>query len=130
MDPVVLPLKLPFVGVVWGDASGSAHVEYTLEEAHQVHKVSTYLTLGFLAIDDATGVTLFSEECLDDKGLRGRAFIPRGMVVRTVQGDELARLLQLAPATPRRARRRRAASSDTTAASSAPAPTLDPGTNR
>jgi len=95
IEYINLPHELPFVGVVWSDASGNANIEYTIEEAQQGHKAVEYFTLGFKVVDDAKGITLFSEQCLVDGGLRGRSFIPKGMVEKVVEGEELARLLGL-----------------------------------
>jgi hypothetical protein len=99
-----LPIEAPFVAVVWKDASGCSHVEYSPDEIANVHKASPYITFGFKVADDSVGITLFNEQALDEKGLRGRAFIPRGMVDGVIEGNELVKLLGLWPKMKRKPR--------------------------
>lgn len=91
-----LPVQVPFVAVIWEDATGDDNGEYTLEKAQEDHHAAHFLSLGFKAVDDEKGITLFAEQRLGDEvGMRGRSFIPRGMIKEVIEGKELVRLLGL-----------------------------------
>jgi len=73
----------PFGMVVWEDAHGNATDEYS-EGDNFKHRPAIYHTYGWIYQSDDAGVTLFMEHCIADRSWRGRAFVPRKMVVEEV----------------------------------------------
>lgn len=74
---------LPFVTCIWNDAWIFTDEFITMETAHLKHKPMPVETTGWLMIDDAEGVSIANERCLDPENAgayRGRTFIPRAMV--------------------------------------------------
>lgn len=73
-----------FVICSWLDAYGDATEEATVDNAHQQHKAVRMETAGWLLRQDAHGVSLFNERCIDGNEVvyRGKTFIPHGMVVK------------------------------------------------
>ena len=72
--------SLPFVVVEWEDAWGDPTEVTTLTDVHVKHKPALYRTYGFLLYEDAKGVSLTNEECVEDKDYRGRNFINHALV--------------------------------------------------
>jgi len=66
------------VAIQWNDAHGTAT---TLYEAHEIpHAPIVVTSYGLLLRDDATGISIASEQVADGT-YRGVTFIPRGMIV-------------------------------------------------
>jgi hypothetical protein len=84
--------KLPLVVVVWDDAWKSATTDVTVKDVTDHHKAAVMQTLGWLLKEDATGVSVANERCMDDgdEAYRGVTFIPRGMV-RSITPFNLSR---------------------------------------
>lgn len=80
--------KLPLVVVEWNDAAdydGSV----SLADVHAKHKVTIVTTVGWLMMQDSTGVTIASE--FYDDEYRRVGFIPQEML-RSVTHYKLAKL--------------------------------------
>ena len=72
-------MELPVViSVEWNDAHWNSD---EVEVADITHRAWTYHSVGFLVKSDTTGVTI-STDIGEDGRLRGRNFIPRGMIVK------------------------------------------------
>lgn len=72
--------KLPLVVVEWDDAWIDGTEPITLTEAHVQHKPKVIVTLGYLLLDNAIGISVAAEYYKDEDVYRGRTFIPRAMV--------------------------------------------------
>jgi len=72
------------VCVIWDDAHMSLD-EYTPDElARDIHRAEKVKSFGLLAKEDATGVTLATDEGSTDGKFRKVNFIPRGMIVEMI----------------------------------------------
>ena len=71
-----------FAAVEWFDAWADAHDSVGESDADPKHKATLMQTIGWIVRDDAAGVSLFNERCLDkgDECFRSRTFIPRAMI--------------------------------------------------
>lgn len=72
----------PFVSVIWDDAWADATDSVGEKDHDAKHKVTVMETRGWLLKDDAIGVSLFNERCLDagEEIYRSRTFIPRQLI--------------------------------------------------
>lgn len=70
--------ELPLVVIQWADAWVKADEAVTLQDAKTSHGAAIVTTLGWVLIDDESGVSLANEKY--DDTYRGRTFIPRAMV--------------------------------------------------
>jgi hypothetical protein len=71
-------MELRLVKVVWEDAWGDKTDEINVEDVAASHTAKKVVTVGWLLLDDASGVSVANEDC--GRGwFRGRTFIPRGM---------------------------------------------------
>lgn len=67
------------VAVAWNDA----HFNSGEFEKHElIHRPWRYVTVGILAIDDETGITL-ANDVGEDGRFRGTNFVPRAMIVES-----------------------------------------------
>lgn len=75
------------VCVVWDDAHAMLAGDYTAQEVQmQFHKPSRYHAFGLLVQEDEAGITIATEWC--EEGWRGLNFIPKGMIVETIDLGE------------------------------------------
>ncbi len=73
---------LPLVRVVWKDAWIDTDAFVTIETAHIKHKPMPIETIGWLVVDNESGISIANERSLEDEdSYRGRTYIPRGMIV-------------------------------------------------
>lgn len=72
----------PFVSVIWDDAWADATDSVGERDHDARHKPTVMETRGWLLRDDAAGVSLFNERCLDkgEEIYRSRTYIPRLMI--------------------------------------------------
>lgn len=81
---------LPLVVVEWDDAWIDANEPISLSEVHVQHKPKVIVTLGYLLLQDAKGISLAAEYYKDEDVYRGRTFIPAAMV-KTVKPYKLTK---------------------------------------
>lgn len=84
------------VVVEWNDAWVEGNEPVLLNEVGHAHKPHVIITIGWLLMDDETGISLANEHYKDDNTYRGRTFIPRGMVGK-VTTYKLAQVKQKSP---------------------------------
>lgn len=77
----------PYCVVIWDDAWSDAVNATSQKDAPDLHKAARYETRGWVLVDDARGISIFPERCLDDGDVsyRGRTFIPRSLVVAVTE---------------------------------------------
>mgnify|MGYP001573477374 CR=1 FL=1 len=75
-------MTAPFVLVVWDDAWQDQENFVTQHGIIQTHHPITVQTLGWLLVDDETGVSVANERSSESgqDTYRGRTFVPRAMV--------------------------------------------------
>lgn len=71
---------LPLVVVEWDDAWIDGNEPITLSEVHVQHKPKVIVTLGYLLLSNAEGISVAAEYYKDEDVYRGRTFIPRALV--------------------------------------------------
>ena len=71
-----------FVSCTWKDAWADAVEGVAPKDAGDKHKPTVMETRGWLVFEDADGVSIFVERCLDkgDEYYRGRSYIPKVLI--------------------------------------------------
>ena len=71
-----------FVSCIWRDAWADAVEGVTLKDVADKHRPTIMETRGWLLYEDADGVSILGERCLDigDDYYRGRSYIPKVLI--------------------------------------------------
>ena len=72
--------QLPIVLCEWDDAWVDGTESVSITDVPLNHKASVQQTLGWLLLENESGISIANEYCPEDKTYRGRTYIPKGMI--------------------------------------------------